>query len=364
LSGFIKRGDREIGRTCRTCGSLPRRNGQLVICCTLRTSNTTVNNSVIVNPFINLKPVSGEGEIKALTLRAPVKGDSLKVTKIGRDHDPELFGLLVIYIYSGAKGAQIAETLTDSERDRLTTAGFLVRNDQVPSPVYFSCDFYNVHANLLPLRAQRRSRPSPGHDDLVVNPSLNRLGKNEITPEMRQLKIANPFHADRSWFSIDDFLSAPVFYSYATEASEIVDLLSVGQPVPKHLSPDVRQNLIETGVLQFQTEIGARGETRKRASDAAHKSLMERRYVILREIVQPVQLAAIRRYYRDLIREGFVQFGDSEWPNRFFSGLDGLTYFFQRQLTPFISEIVREKVQPTFSYFASYRPGSDLKAHR
>src|SRR5262249_7836183 len=193
LSGFIKRGDREIGRTCRTCGSLPRRNGQLVICCTLRTSNTTVNNSVIVNPFINLKPVSGEGEIKALGLRGAVKGDSLKVTKIGRDHDPELFGLLVIYIYSGAKGAQIAETLTDSERDRLTTAGFLVRNDQVPSPVYFSCDFYNVHANLLPLRAQRRSRPSPGHDDLVVNPSLNQLGNNEITPEMRQLKIANPF---------------------------------------------------------------------------------------------------------------------------------------------------------------------------
>src|SRR5262249_55555455 len=234
---------------------------------------------------------------------------------------------------------------------------------QVPNPVYFSCDFYNVHANLLPLRAQRRSRPSPGHDDLVVNPSLNQLGNNEITPEMRQLKIANPFHADRSWFSIDDFLSAPVFYSYAAEASKIVDLLSVGQPVPKHLSPDVRQNLIETGVLQFQTEIGARGETRKRASDAAHKSLMERRYVILREIVQPVQLAAIRRYYRDLIREGFVQFGDSEWPNRFFSGLDGLTYFFQRQLTPVISEIVREKVQPTFSYFASYRPGSDFKAH-
>jgi hypothetical protein len=48
----------------------------------------------------------------------------------------------------------------------------------------------------------------------------------------------------------------------------------------------------------------------------------------------------------------------------FFSGLDGLTYFFQRQLTPLISEIVGEKVQPTFSYFASYHPGSDLKAHR
>ena len=57
--------------------------------------------------------------------------------------------------------------------------------------------------------------------------------------------------------------------------------------------------------------------------------------------------------------------GDPEWPNRFFSGLDGLTYFFLRQLTPVISEIVGEKVQPTFSYFASLpSPVPELRAHR
>jgi hypothetical protein len=132
--------------------------------------------------------------------------------------------------------------------------GFLVRKDQLPSPVYFSCDFYNVHANLLPLRANNRSQPSGWRDDLVVNPSLYRLARNEITPKMRQLRITNPFHADRSWFSIDDVLSAPVFYSYVAEASEIVGLL-----------------------LQVKTEIDARRRTRKRASDAAQRSLVERR---------------------------------------------------------------------------------------
>jgi hypothetical protein len=40
-----------------------------------------MNNSVIANPFINLKLVTGEGKIKAVMLRAPVKGDSLKVYK-------------------------------------------------------------------------------------------------------------------------------------------------------------------------------------------------------------------------------------------------------------------------------------------
>src|SRR5262249_49130079 len=160
--------------------------------------------------FLRLRLASDEGEIKAVTLSAPVKGDSLKVTTINRDQDPELFGLLAIYIYSGAKGTRIADNLTDSQRDRLTAMGFLLRNYQLPSPVYFSCDFYNVHANLLPLCANNRSQPAGWRDDLVVNPSLYHLAKDEITPKMRQLRITNPFHADRSWFSIDDVLSSPV----------------------------------------------------------------------------------------------------------------------------------------------------------
>jgi hypothetical protein len=84
----------------------------------------------------------------------------------------------------------------------------------------------------------------------------------------------------------------------------------------------------------------------------------------LPEIIHPVQLGAIRRYYRELIGEGFVRFGDPEWPDRFFSARDGLTYFFQQQFTTIISEIAGEKVKPSFSFFASYHAGSDLKAHR
>src|SRR5207248_2790330 len=82
-------------------------------------------------------------------------------------------------------------------------------------------------------------------------------------------------------------------------------------------------------------------------------------------IIQSVQLAAIRHYYRELINEGFVPFGNySDWASKFSSSRDGLTYFFQQQLTTIISEIAGEKVKPSFSFFVSYRPGSDLKAHR
>jgi hypothetical protein len=317
--------------------------------------------AMIVNPLLDVRLVCEESGVKAVTLRAPVKGESLKVTTIDREHDPKFFGLVLIYIYLATKGARMPDGATEREQERLSAIGFLVPDDQVSSPVYYSCDFNGVLANLLPVRAQQRL-PSAWDGDLIVNPTLQHLGKDGITPEMRgRHRLANPFHRDRSWFSIEDGLSVPAFYSYTPDASVGIGLLSPGQPIPKVLSSDVRQKLVEAGVLRLRT---ARRETRERERVAAHKSLVERRFVILQEIIQPVQLAAIRRYYRELIDEGFLRFGDPEWPNRFFSPRDGLTYFFQQQLTTVISEIAGEKVKPSFSFFASYRRGSDLKAHR
>jgi hypothetical protein len=146
--------------------------------------------------------------------------------------------------------------------------------------------------------------------------------------------------------------------------SATVNSLLVGQSTPSELSPDIRKKLFEAGVLRLPAEVSARSEIRECERAGAHKSLVERKYVILRKLIQSVQLVAIRRYYQELIDEGFVRFGDPEWPNRFFSARDGLAYFFQQQLTSVISEIAEEKVKPSFSFFASYRSGSDLKPHR
>jgi hypothetical protein len=55
-----------------------------------------------------------------------------------------------------------------------------------------------------------------------------------------------------------------VFYTYTPDASAKIDLLSSGQPVPKDLSSDVRQKLVEAGVLRLQTETNAQRETRER----------------------------------------------------------------------------------------------------
>jgi hypothetical protein len=321
--------------------------------------------TTVVNPFLDVSFAGKETVGGVLIVRAPVKGESLKVTTINREQDPELYGLLLIYIYLATKGACIIDSVTEPERERLTEIGFLVPDNQVPCPIYYSCDFDDLPINLLPVRARRQSRPSASNDELIVNPTFQHLGKNGITPEMRgRRELASPFKRGRSWFSIEDGLSGPIFYSYRSESNASVDLLSSGEPAPKELSSEVRQKLIKAGVLRFRTQADALCETRKYERAATRQLLAEQRYVVLQEIIHPIQLAAIRLYYRALIHEGFVRFGDQDWPDRFLAARDGLTYFFQQQLTTTISEIAGERIKPSFSFFASYHPGSDLKAHR
>lgn len=321
---------------------------------------------MVVNPFLDLSLAFDEGAVTAITVRAPIKGEGLKVTTIDRSRDPELFGFFVIYCHT--KGAHLFDSITETERERLRSIGFLVADEQVPSPVFFSSDLGDVPADLLPHRAHARphlvqANSLDEHGELIVDPTFHHLG-SATTPVVRKYKLSNPFPEDRSWFSIVDGLSAPVFYSYTPDISASVESLSVGRPVPNNLSSEIQGKLFEAGVLRPQAEISSRSQIRECERAAAHKSLVGKRYVVLHEIIHSVQLAAIRRYYRELINEGFVRFGDPEWPDRFFSARDGLAYFFQQQLTSVISEIAGEKVKPSFSFFASYGPGSDLEAHR
>jgi hypothetical protein len=81
-------------------------------------------------------------------------------------------------------------------------------------------------------------------------------------------------------------------------------------------------------------------------------------------VVTARQLAAIRQYYRDLIAEGWLIFGDKDWPNRYFARYDPVAHFFHEQFTHLVSELAEAPFKASFPFFASYHPGADLPAHR
>jgi hypothetical protein len=212
----------------------------------LRSDNMAMHTAMVVNPFLDLNLASDKGAVTAITVRAPIKGEGLKVTTIDRNRDTELFGLLVVYCHT--KGAHLFDSITESERERLNSIGFLVTEGQVPSPVYFSYDLGDVPADLLPRRAHERSQSLAEHGELIVDPTFHHLG-NATTPVVRKYQLSNPFPEDRSWFSIVDGLSAPAFYSYTPDMKTSVESLSVGSRCRKACPRIFNENFLKQALF-------------------------------------------------------------------------------------------------------------------
>jgi hypothetical protein len=318
---------------------------------------------LVLNPHVQVKHVRENGSITAITVRAPVKGESMRVTKIPRSSDPDMFAALLIH---ASLGTLATANFTDAERTRLAELGVLLAREQVSADVSFSCDLNNPPIDLIPARAQRTTRPLEDVSDLVVNPTLRHLGTEGPTRAMRgHVKLENPFQTDRSWISVEDpHTGVPCLYSYPQEIAAEVEALRPGQPIPRTLAFETSEFLYSAGVTESSADSGRERGRCHRERSASRAALADKRYVVLPHMLPPFQLGAIRRYYQTLIAEGFLPFGDEEWPHRFFAGRDPLGYFFHEQLKDLVSDIAGQSVKASFSFFASYHPGSALPAHR
>jgi hypothetical protein len=83
---------------------------------------------------------------------------------------------------------------------------------------------------------------------------------------------------------------------------------------------------------------------------------------VVRDLINPLQLGALRWHYRALLAGGNVPRGD--WiEERYGLHSEMMASFLHVQLHGLISQIADEPVKPSFVYFGSYRPGAVLPRH-
>jgi len=331
------------------------------LCC--YTAIVLVSDTLIINPHAELKTTQDGDQVTAITVLAPIKGEHLRVTTVARNDNPSLFSLLLLH--SMIHDATGASGFGTDERTQLAEIGLLVPEDRVSTRPWFSCDLEDLPREFLP-RGERRAPRATAPDDLVVNPTLQLFGRDGFPESMRgRLHPKNRFNPDRSWLWVDTGeLSGPSIYSYSTAVADVVDGLNPGEPPPSSLDPEFRQNLFEAGVIVSSSAMARRREARHAQTAAAGPLLRQRGFLVLPQLVPPMQLAAVRRYYRELIAEGFLPEGDNkDRPNRDYSGRDPIAHFYHQQLADLTAGIAGEPLQPSFCYFASYRAGSVLPAH-
>src|SRR5215475_1826628 len=86
-------------------------------------------------------------------------------------------------------------------------------------------------------------------------------------------------------------------------------------------------------------------------------------YAVVRDLISPVFLGAMRHYYRALVAGGRLPRGDDQVAERYRLHSEPVAMFFHGQLSRLVGQIAGEPVKPSYLYFASYPSGSALPKH-
>jgi len=262
-------------------------------------------------------------------------------------------------------GRKIMSGPDQDKRNALLQAVFQLRSKARTRTQPFSCFLDELPNEWASSRA--RSEPNPAVDDaeLIVNSSFWYQQDND---PREKLQHRAP--------SLDGFLRGyPIAwvqnpgteiwtpYWVRGEWAETLRSLRAGTPAPPTLPPEVRLTLALADILVtrgHEQEVKARWD---RICEAAQGELRTRGYAIVRSLIQPQQLGAMRRYYRALVADGGLPLGDDQSPERYRLHSEVLAAFLHPQLTSLVSRIAGEETKPSYVYFASYRSGASLPRH-
>jgi hypothetical protein len=320
---------------------------------------------IIVNPHAKITPALGDkiassrdlDSIDGVFVSAPLRGRPLTRHAIKKATDRELFDLFYAIL---AAGGDLELDLTDAQETDLLRIGFLAPQRRIPETVRYSCFLDAVDF------AELSVRPSPPPSArLIVNPSLLFV---DIGAGLEPLR-------DRVLFT-DRFLSGyPMLWVEAPGTSvlaphwvrgptiDVARALIPGAPAPSSLDPETERCFRAADILVPEDHRERRAAEVARALDEARAEHAERGYCMLRALLPPLQIAAMRRYYRRLIENGHVPIGDDQVEKRYFKHDDPMSAFWHRQLDRAMSHVVGRLVKPSYCYFAQYEPGAVLRRH-
>jgi hypothetical protein len=100
-----------------------------------------------------------------------------------------------------------------------------------------------------------------------------------------------------------------------------------------------------------------------RSESRSHALFREKGYAPLGGLIHPFHIAALRRYYRCLIRSGSIHLGDKQSPRRYVAYNEPVARFFHRDIAPALSAVAGEPLKPSYVYMASYLNGAELRKH-
>jgi hypothetical protein len=121
--------------------------------------------------------------------------------------------------------------------------------------------------------------------------------------------------------------------------------------------------LTEAGILLMADQENPRKFQWQRTMQKSASAFQQKDYAPIADLIHPFHIAALRRYYRYLIRTGAIRLGDAQSSRRYVAHNDPVTRFFHRSITAKLSVLAGQQLKPSYVYLASYLSGAELKKH-
>jgi Rps23 Pro-64 3,4-dihydroxylase Tpa1-like proline 4-hydroxylase len=238
--------------------------------------------------------------------------------------------------------------------------------------IYFECPLDEPVPHLVPYRerdardAGGRQTPSPGA--LELNPRLAlQIGDDAPAHLSARLPFLDRFSPRRPLVWVEDAGTGTLDPYWLTRArAQVIEQLGAGRIAPAELDAEVAARFAEARILIAPEAEAARAEAWQHACAELRRDLQIEHYAVLRKIIHPLQLAALRRYFRALDERGHLKASSNKhYAHRRRSVYDEETArFVQGQITPLVNRITPAPVRPSHCQVSVYQPGAFLRRHK
>ncbi|HEX9917850.1 MAG TPA: hypothetical protein VGA87_01720, partial [Pyrinomonadaceae bacterium] len=245
--------------------------------------------------------------------------------------------------------------------------------------IYFECALDEPARHLIPYydrdaparggvggREEGLQNTSPGA--LELNPRVAlQTGDDAPAHLSARLPFLDRFSPRRPLVWVEDAgTEALAPYWLTREQSRIIEQLGSGRIAPAELDAEVAARFVEARILIAPDAEAARAQHWRRVCEELRRDLQSEQHAVLRKIIHPLQLAALRRYFRTLDGRGRLRASSNKhYAHHRRSVYDEETArFVQQQITPLVNRITPARVRPSHCQVSVYQPGAFLRRHK
>jgi len=233
-------------------------------------------------------------------------------------------------------------------------------------PDRFYCLLDELPLHLIPQRARSLLRVRNHQQPLYLNPDCTVCPAGKVPDELRSHQdLLSGFAAGSTIAWVRDPAAGSLLpFWLGPKIEAMLASLRPNQLAPSSIPEEVCRLLTEANILLPHRENDQDKAERNQATLTKSAALFrERGYAPLPDLIHPFHVAALRRYYRYLIRIGAIVLGDGQSPRRYVAYNEPVSRFFHQQIAATLSAVAGESMKPSYVYLASYLSGAELKKH-